>query len=92
MYLVKSKTIDSPIAPPDIHVPAQRAVIESSGCFSLFSFTHFTKFCTSSLSLGKITNFGRISKILASCEYFESISSLSSTSPFIIFCISSFKF
>ncbi len=68
MCRVKSMIIDSPMAPPDMSVPAQRQVIESSGRVDLFSLTHFTNAFTSSESFGKTTNCGRISKILASRE------------------------
>ena len=92
IYRVKSKIIDSPIAPPDMSVPAHLAVIESPArsCLAEFSLTHFTKFFTSSESFGKRISFGRISKRLASCEYFTSVVSSSFTSPLKNFCISDF--
>src|SRR3989338_8249118 len=101
LYFLKSKIKDSPMAPPDISVPAHLEVMERffqslflsiSAYLSLFSETHFTNFFTSSESFGKRTSLGFTLKILASREYFESFSSPSSTSPLKNFLISSFIF
>src|SRR3989338_8718163 len=82
--------IDSPTAPPDISVPAQRGVMDKFSYLFLLSLTHLTKFCTSSVSFGNNTNLGRTSKMLASCEYCISVFSSSSASPLKNFLISSF--
>ncbi len=77
------------IEPPDIQVPALRAVIESVGSVSLCLFTKFTSAFMSSVSFGYTTSSGLISKRLASFECDFSVSSLKSTSPLMIDFISS---
>jgi len=79
---VISTTIESLSGPPDMSVPAARAVKEISVLgVRFFSFTNFTSSQISSASTGRTTAFGTTLKRLASREFLSNTARESSTSP-----------
>src|SRR3989344_8875886 len=86
---VKETTMESVRGPPDISVPAVRAVREMFSPCSFAARANFTSADTSSASLGKATSFGTRSNILASRLHFFRISGSSETSPLMTRTISS---
>src|SRR3989338_840116 len=81
MYFVKETTTESVSGPPDISVPAARAVSEMFSPFFFASEAKRTSAETSSASLGETTSAGLRSKMLVSRLNFLSVSASSCTSP-----------
>src|SRR3989338_8479609 len=81
MYFVKETTTESVSGPPDISVPAARAVSEIFSPRFFASDANRTSADTSSASLGETTSAGFRSKILVSRLNFLSVSASSCTSP-----------
>src|SRR3989338_74087 len=81
MYFVKETTTESVSGPPDMSVPAARAVSEIFSPRFFTSEAKRTSADTSSASLGETTSAGLRSKILVSRLNFLSVSASSCTSP-----------
>jgi len=81
MYFVKETTTESVSGPPDMSVPAARAVSEMFSPFFFASEANRTSADTSSASFGETTSEGLRSKMLVSRLNFLSVSASSCTSP-----------
>src|SRR3989344_8876939 len=81
MYFVKETTTESVSGPPDMSVPAARAVRDICSPLFFASDANRTSADTSSASFGDTTSVGLRSKMLVSRLNFFSVSASSCTSP-----------
>src|SRR3989344_7769448 len=84
MYFVKDTTTESVRGPPDMSVPAGRAVSGTFPPFVFASVANRTSADTSLASFGDTTSVGFLSKILVSRLNLRRVSASSSASPFMI--------